>query len=672
MATIIPLPSPRKYRLTNVVESQFVQSNSTTNREYAIEDLARSGLTLDDIQAGVHPCMRLGDKALAGYVIPYHNLDGQPICDKDGGLVMYRVRLKYPEFARESRYTQPSAESLAKHGLPAILPYFHPLSFTNVGEEAVVCEGEKKTAAVLHRLGLPAFGIGGCQMWRAPGGTGAVHPWILGYLKKREIKRVRIVPDGDVFRYDICNAYGTFARALESEGITVAIVNPTAKIDDLLLEWKDEALVRFSGLAEVPVNDLVQSPASLITKFGLAFKVDAKDRPVVYQHSSNITKVLEQHRSAFPEIWRNTDTNILMFGDEEARPELTEMEVTNYFQHNLGFHSVKTHEILKCMIAQGKKNEKSPFLNYIKAQIWDGKPRLETWFQDYWGVPDSEYVREVARKWLVSACARMDKPGTKIDWMLIVIGGQGIGKTSMPQILFQGNYQPIYGEHNDKDLHQLMHSKLCTGFDELDSFGKRESSMLRALITQPTDSFRPPYGASVEVFPRRFILYGCGNKVVFLHDTDGQRRYSIINAGKTKLDFAGLEAVRDQLWAEAWSLYTAGGLNYWEVEGNVENAEQYQIPSAMQESIDTFLAQQTVAKYVDLKKPGYEGRAIYFLMSQVLNHLEIGKVGPNSVQMREIAEALIKAGCERPDRNGSRHPETNVQGKWWIYKVPSE
>jgi hypothetical protein len=666
MATILPFPPVRKYRLTNVIESPFIKSDSPHNRDFAVEDLARSGLTIEQIDAGVHPTMRIGDKALAGYTIPYYGLDGQPICDADGGLVMYRVRLKHPEFSRESRYTQPSAETLAKYNLPPTVPYLHPLSFTNEGKEVVVCEGEKKTAAVLHRLGLPAFGIGGCQMWRAPGGSGGVHPWIMGYLKKRGILSVRIVPDGDVFRYDICNAYGTFARALESEGITVTIVNPAGKIDDLLLEWGAEASERFSQLESIPLNDLVQSPASLIAKFGLAFKVDTKDRPIVYQHSSNVTKILEQHRGAFPEIWRNTDTNTLMFGDKEARPDLTEVEVTNYFQHNLGFFNVKSWEVLKCMVAQGKKNERSPFLQYIQSQIWDGKPRLETWFQELWGIPDSEYVREVGRKWMVSSCARLDKPGTKIDWMLIIIGGMGIGKTSMPNVLFRSNYQPIYGEHSDKDLHQLMHSKLCIGFDELDSFGKRESSMLRALITQSTDSFRPPYGTSVEVFPRRFVLYGCGNKRVFLHDTDGQRRYSILDAGQRKLNFAGLEEIRAQLWAEAWHLYTGGGLRYWEVEGNAENAHQYEIPNPMQEAVDAFLYGQAAAKYA--KKNAND--PVYFLMSQVLQHLDIGKVGPNSTQVRDIAEFLVKAGCIRPDRSGCRHPETKELQKWWIWQPP--
>lgn len=666
MATILKF---RPFRLTNIVSSEFVSSTSTLNREFAIADLARSGLTMEDIGAEAPAMMKLKDGALAGYTIPYFGLDGQPLTDSSGNLVMYRERFKYPEFSREQRYRQPHGDLLAKNNLPPIVPYFHPLSFSNAGDEAVCCEGEKKTAAVLHKLGLPGFGIGGCQMWRSPDRSGAVHPWILGYLRQRNISTVRIIPDGDVFRYDICNAYGTFARALEAEGIQVRIINPGEKIDDLLVQWGSDAHDRFREIPETPVKDLVQSPNSLITQFNLAFKVDSKDRPVVYQHSSNITKILEGHRAAFPEIWRNTDTNVLMFGDEEARPGLTEMEVTNYFQHNLGFHSVKTHDILKCMTAQAKKNERSPFLEWIRTQQWDGTPRLRQWLQSCWGIPDSEYVQEVGLKWLVSSCARLDKPGTKIDWMLITIGPGGTGKTSMPAVLFQGNYQPIYGEHNDKDLHMLMHSKLCIGFDEMDSFGRREAGMMRALITQTSDSFRPPYEASIEVFPRRFIIYGCGNKEIFLHDQDGQRRYSILKVAQ-KIDFKLLETMRGQLWAEAWSVYNSGGLDYWEVKGNVENAAQFEIPNSMMERVETFLWQQSKVKYSNLNTPNLESTGVWFLMSQLTDYLDMGKVGPNSSQMRELADCLIRLGCQRPGRAGSRHPSSNTQGKWWTWAAP--
>jgi predicted P-loop ATPase len=151
----------------------------------------------------------------------------------------------------------------------------------------------------------------------------------------------------------------------------------------------------------------------------------------------------------------------------------------------------------------------------------------------------------------------MDKPGSKVDWMFIVVGPQGTGKTSMPGILFPGNYQPLFGDHSDKDLSMILHSHLCIGFDELDSFGRREASTLKAMITVTQDAFRPPYGTTIETHKRRFVLYGCGNRYEFLqHDPSGYRRYAVVEISRI-LDFRGLEAVRGQLWSEAWSRYNA-------------------------------------------------------------------------------------------------------------------
>ena len=398
------------------------------------------------------------------------------------------------------------------------------------------------------------------QMQRRP------HPWILELLRSRGTTTIIIVPDGDIQRYDISTAYGTFSRALEYEGFQVQILHPPGKIDDLLVEWGGDRLGNWASIPRRAPSDLVQSPKSLINRYSLAFKTDAKGNFSVHQHSSNIMRLMGEH-PAFPRVWLNTDNNVIMMGDEPIEPNRTNMEIANYFQYNLGFEKVDDKKIHGCVLSLARINKRSPFLDWIRSLSWDGIPRLNTWLSDYWGVESSKYVEEIAAKWLISSCARLDKPGTKLDWMFIVIGPQATGKTSMPGILFKDSALTLYGEHNDKDLHMLLHSKLCIGFDELDSFGKRESSNLKAMITRNEDGFRPPYGASVEIFPRRFTLYGCGNRYEFLqYDPSGYRRYAVVEVSRL-LDFQRLQADRDQLWAEAWDRYLTGNVDYWQING---------------------------------------------------------------------------------------------------------
>lgn len=653
------------YRVRRVVETKFFQSDTSINRKFAEEDLARSGLTIEDLGVDVGANLRLVEGAMAGYTIPYYDLDGQVLVNKQdsNGLSMYRIRLKWAEFTKASRYTQPSREELARDGLPAYVPYFHPLSFKLEADHVICAEGEKKTASILKFLGLPAFGIGGCQMWRDPTGARDLHPWITDYLRRRNFNTVVIVPDGDVFRYDICKAYGTFARALESEGFKVKIINCPGKIDDLLLEWGDDAHARFGSLPAIASNDLVQSTNSLIDRYGLAFKRDSKDKPIVYQHSSNVFRLLEEH-NAFPKVWRNLDNNRVMIGDDPAQPDYTEMQIANYFQHNLGFDKVNHKLIYACIQALAKQNAKSPMLEYIQKQVWDGKPRLNTWLERLWGVAPNELVTEVSAKWLISACARMAKPGTKIDWILIVVGPQGTGKTSMPGIVFKGSACTLYGDQNDKDLHMLLHSSLCAGFDELDSFSKREAGNLKAMISRNEDSFRPPYGASIEVFPRRFTLYGCGNRYEFLqHDPSGYRRYPVVEVTKL-LDFAGLEAERDQLWAEAWVRYQQGKEKYWEIEGASANAEKYVIANPLEETIIGWLEAQKMSKVgTSIKNDKF-----YFTMSQCLRGIGRENELNNSTVTRDVAGILRALGVEQT--NSKRPPVPGVPpGRYYIATI---
>ena len=561
----------------------FNKSNS--NQEFMKGDLARSGL--DPLHIGGHapnvPLLK-SSSSEGCYIIPYYGLDGNPILSSDGYLAFYRQRMKLPEFSKESRYTQPSAEQLIKHNLPGFLPYFHPLTRRLEGDTIYCAEGEKKTVSVLRYLGQPAFGIGGCQMWRDPNKSGGLHPWIRALLKERGFKKIVIIPDGDLFRYDICHAYGSFANLLRDEGCAVEIIDSGGKIDDLFLEWGSDAAGKFAELRRITPDELVQNSSQLAGKYHLSFRKTKNDEVIVDQNTANIPRLLENH-PGFEKFWLNADTNKIYMGEEELTPQRSELEITNYIQYNLGMSKVAINSVMSCVAGIAKKNERSPFFDWVRSRQWDGVPRLDTWLTRLWGVEDSKFSRQLGMKFLVGACARMDKPGTKVDWMMITIGSQGTGKSSMPKVLFKEHDAVVYGDYTDKDFLLKAHGSLVIGFDELDSFGKKDMAFLKAMISNCVDNFRPPYGRTDEAHRRRFMIYGSGNNRDFLPaDHSGYRRYPIINV-KKKLDFEGLKAELDQLWGEAWHRYTTEDIDVSQVNGASEVAEGYVTSSTLGEQL---------------------------------------------------------------------------------------
>jgi predicted P-loop ATPase len=59
---------------------------------------------------------------------------------------------------------------------------------------------------------------------------------------------------------------------------------------------------------------------------------------------------------------------------------------------------------------------------WLKGLRWDGAPRVQTWLSTYLGVTDSTYSRTVGEYFLISAAARMVKPGLAVESCLMLEG----------------------------------------------------------------------------------------------------------------------------------------------------------------------------------------------------------------------------------------------------------
>ena len=203
--------------------------------------------------------------------------------------------------------------------------------------------------------------------------------------------------------------------------------------------------------------------------------------------------------------------------------------------------------------------QETPFHNlrdWLNNEVWDGTLRLETWLIKYLGVSDSAYARAVGARWLISAVARIMKPGAKVDHCLILEGPQGIGKSKVFAVLGGDYYTDEIAELGSKDASLQTMGIWVVELAELDSMSRSDLSRVKAFLTRSTNRFRPPYGARLIKSPRQCIFGGTVNFYDYLKDSSGDRRFWPVLC--QKIDIDGLAKVRDQLWAEAVHAYRAG------------------------------------------------------------------------------------------------------------------
>ncbi|PYI57040.1 virulence-associated E family protein [Paenibacillus flagellatus] len=208
------------------------------------------------------------------------------------------------------------------------------------------------------------------------------------------------------------------------------------------------------------------------------------------------------------------------------------------------------------------KNRFHPIIEYLEAQEWDGEHRLDRLFVDYLGAVDTAYVREVTRKMLIAAVKRLYEPGCKFDYMLVLVGPQGAGKSTIIQMLAQRWFSDSLKTFDTKEAGEHLQSAWIFEFGELAGMTKTEVDEIKQFITKRSDKYRVAYDRVITDFPRKCVFFGTTNNWNFLKDPTGNRRFwpvAIEPERRTKSVFTDLSEYEiGQVWAEVLQAYRSG------------------------------------------------------------------------------------------------------------------
>ena len=283
-----------------------------------------------------------------------------------------------------------------------------------------------------------------------------------------------------------------------------------------------------------------------------------------------------------------------------------------------------------------KHNPFHPVRDYLGGLKWDGRQRIDGWLTKFLGVEQSDYSAMVGRKFLISAVARILRPGCKVDTMLIFEGSQGVKKSMAITVLAGEWVCESMPDIKTKDAMLQLQGSWIVEVAELAAMRKGEVEHIKQFISSQQDRFRPPYGRNVVTRDRQCVFIGTTNESHYLIDGTGNRRFWPIQC--SDIDIKGLRVVRDQLWAEAVIVFQSGE-NWWmEEDAEIATAE------AEQEE------RMAADPWIEIIERFAEGRTYQVSILEVSEQLCLPTEKLNPMISRRISGILKQLGWEKGKR----------------------
>lgn len=236
-----------------------------------------------------------------------------------------------------------------------------------------------------------------------------------------------------------------------------------------------------------------------------------------------------------------------------------------------------------------------PLRDWLNGLEWDGVKRLDDYVTSHLGAEATPFHQTVSAKFLMSAVARVLRPGSKADSIVVFEGPQGALKSSAARALFEPYFCDHLPDLGGKDAYVQLAGVWGIEISELGALGRASVEKVKAFLSASVDRYRPPYGKRAIEVPRQCVFVGTTNSDSYLQDETGGRRFWPIRVGK--IDLKRLARDRDQLFAEAVVRFRAGE-EWWLEPGAIsraaEDVQQQRFASdAWHEIVDTWLTEPT-------------------------------------------------------------------------------
>jgi len=228
-----------------------------------------------------------------------------------------------------------------------------------------------------------------------------------------------------------------------------------------------------------------------------------------------------------------------------------------------------------------------------KLPAWDGIPRIDRFFVEYFNSEDKEYTQAVGAYTWTALGGRALIPGIQADMMPILISKQGTRKSAAIKKMgaMPGTTGVLNFNADDDNRKRRLKGRCVLEVAEMQGMHTKCIDDIKAFITESEDIWRPMFKEHETTNKRRTIFIGTTNQHELLSDPTGARRFLPLVVGE--VDPGGVANSKDQLWAEGLARFKKNGIEWQKADKLApEEHEAHKVTDFWYDLIDSWLEQK--------------------------------------------------------------------------------
>ena len=309
-----------------------------------------------------------------------------------------------------------------------------------------------------------------------------------------------------------------------------------------------------------------------------------------------------------------------------------------YLEENYDLTSEK--KIIDAADLAAHQNSYHPVRDYLNSLSWDGTERIRYCLHRFLGAEADEYTFQALRLFLLGAIHRAFRPGCKFEVMLCLVGGQGAGKSTFFRLLAGKDewFSDDLRKLDDENVYRKLQGHWIIEMSEMIATANAKSiEEIKSFLSRQKEVYKIPYETHPADRLRQCVFGGTSNAMDFLPlDRSGNRRFLPVQVCPKQAEVNILEneaasrAYLQQVWAEAMTIYRAGG---WKLTFSPEMVRH------LKEHQKDFMPEDTKAGMIQAFLDSYTGDTVCSkqLYKEALNH---AFDEPKQWEIREINEIM--------------------------------